>query len=117
MRCRRDDDVVTYDSRLRRLGERAASHVVVKVGAPLGPSPLDDFLTARWGAHVGRGRRTTYVPNRHEPWPLRRAEVLELDDGLVASVGLPNVAERRPDHVAFSDGVYAEFARPRRVGR
>ena len=56
------------------------------------------------------------MPNRHEPWPLRDAEVVELDDGLVASVGLPGVADRPPDHVAFSDGVHAEFSRPRQSG-
>lgn len=32
------------------------------------------------------------------------AEVLALDDGLVASVGLPDLAARPPDHVAFSPG-------------
>lgn len=116
MRFHRDGDVVAYDSRLRRLRERASSQVVVRVGAPLEPNPLDDFLTARWGAHVRRPLGTTYVPNTHETWPLRQAEVLDLDDELVASVGLPGVTGRPPDHVAFSEGVYAEFSRPRRVG-
>jgi hypothetical protein len=115
MRFQRSGDVITYDARLRRLGERPASHVVVRAGAPREPTELDDFLTARWGAHLRRGRRTTYAPNQHEPWPLRDAEVLELDDGLLASVGLPGIASRTPDHVAFSDGVHAEFTRPRNV--
>jgi uncharacterized protein YqjF (DUF2071 family) len=47
--------------------------------------------------------------------PLRDAEVVELDDQLVAAAGLPDLTERPPDHVAFSEGVYAEFTRPRRV--
>jgi len=117
MRFRRDGDVVTYQARLRRLGARPGSRVVIRVGAVRAPTPLDDFLTARWGAHVGRRRGTTFVPNTHEPWTLRDADVLELDDGLLASVGLPGVAERPPDHVAFSDGVHAEFGPPVRVGR
>lgn len=117
MRLEREGDRVTYEARLRRLGHRPRSRVVVRVGPARAASPLDDFLTARWGAHVRRGRRTTYVPNRHDPWPLRDAEVLELDDELLASVGLPGVAERPPDHVAFSDGVHAEFTRPRDVRR
>jgi uncharacterized protein YqjF (DUF2071 family) len=115
MRFHRDGDVLTYQARLRRLGERPASRVVVRVGDGREPTPLDDFLTARWGAHVARSRGTTYVRNAHEPWTLREAEVLELRDGLLASVGLPGLAERRPDHVAFSDGVHAEFALPARV--
>jgi uncharacterized protein len=43
---------------------------------------------------------------------LHDAEVLELDDGLVASVGLPDLAARPPDHVAFSPGVCTEFGFP-----
>jgi uncharacterized protein YqjF (DUF2071 family) len=112
MRFRRDGDVLTYAARLRRLGERPVSRVVVRVGEIREPTQLDDFLTARWGAHVARRRATTYVPNTHEPWTLRNAEVLELEDGLLASVGLAGIAERPPDLVAFSDGVHAEFGRP-----
>jgi uncharacterized protein YqjF (DUF2071 family) len=105
-------DRVTYDARPRRFGERPRSHVAVRVGAPRVATPLDDFLTARWGAHVRRRRRTTYVPNAHEPWPLRNAEVLALDDELVAAAGFPGLTDRRPDHVAFSEGVHAEFGPP-----
>jgi uncharacterized protein len=115
MRFRRDGDVVAYEARLRRLGARATSRVVVRAGAVREATPLDDFLTARWGAHVERRRGTTYVPNTHEPWTLRDTEVLELDDGLLASVGLPGIAQSTPDHVAFSDGVHAEFGLPVRV--
>jgi uncharacterized protein YqjF (DUF2071 family) len=111
----RTGDTVTYDAR-RRTGDRPASHVVVRVGEPYAATPLDNFLTARWGAHVRRRRGTTFVPNRHLPWELRRAELVELDDELVAAAGFPELAGRSPDRAAFSDGVYAEFARPRRVG-
>jgi uncharacterized protein YqjF (DUF2071 family) len=117
MRLRREGDVVSYDARLRRFGVRATSRVVVRAGAVRAAGPLDDFLTARWGAHVDRRRGTTYVPVAHEPWTLRDAELLELDDGLIASVGLPGIADRPPDHVAFSGGVHAEFGRPARVDR
>jgi uncharacterized protein YqjF (DUF2071 family) len=114
MRFSRTGATVTYEAR-RRLGDRPGSRVVVRVGVPREATALDDFLTARWGAHVQRRSGTTFVPNAHAPWPLRDAEVLELDDQLVAAAGLPELTERPPDHVAFSDGVYAEFTRPRRV--
>jgi uncharacterized protein len=117
MRLHRAGELVTYEATLRRRGHRPRSRVVVRVGAEREATPLDDFLTARWGAHVRRARRTTYVPNAHEPWPLRDAEVLELDDELLASVGLPGLADRTPDHVAFSEGVHAEFTRPRDARR
>jgi uncharacterized protein YqjF (DUF2071 family) len=74
--------------------------------------PLESFLTARWGFHVARFGRTWHLPNTHETWPLRRAEVLEVDDRLTASVGLGDVTGREPDHVAFSAGVTARFGRP-----
>jgi len=70
------------------------------------------FLTARWALFQGRGRRTLRMPNRHEPWVLHPAELLELDDELVGLAGLPGVTTRAPDSVLFSPGVSAEFGRP-----
>lgn len=115
MRFRRDGDLVSYDARLRGVGDRPSSRVVVRVGEVREPTALDDFLTARWGAHVGRRRGTTFVPNTHAPWTLRDAAVVELEDGLLASVGLAGLADRAPDLVAFSDGVHAEFGPPVRL--
>jgi uncharacterized protein len=115
------DDVHHYESRLRRTGSRPSSRVTVRAGAPRESTPLDTFLSARWGLHVRWLGRTLYVPNTHGPWPLREAEVLELDDELLGSVSLGELAGRTPDHVAFSDGVHTEFGfpgsatRPRRV--
>jgi uncharacterized protein len=116
MRFDRTGGTVTYDARLRT-GSRPSSHVAVRVGEPREPTSLDGFLTARWAAHLRRPWGTTYVRNRHDPWPLRSAEVVELRDELVAGVGLPGLTDRPPDHVAFSDGVRAEFSRPRRLAR
>lgn len=105
-------DVHEYRSRLRWPGPVASSHVVVRVGAPRASSTLDTFLSARWGLHVRWWGRTLYVPNRHQPWPLRDADVATLEDGLTSSVGLGELAGRPPDHVAFSDGVCTEFGLP-----
>ena len=106
------DDVHDYESHLRWPGRHARSHVVVRAGAPRASTTLDTFLSARWGLHVRWYGRTLYVPNSHEPWPLRDAEVLTLDDQLLSSVGLGELAGRPPDHVAFSDGVHTEFGLP-----
>ncbi|HYH72765.1 MAG TPA: DUF2071 domain-containing protein [Nocardioides sp.] len=111
MRHRVRGDVHTYDARLRGL-RRASSHVEVRVGAPRESTELDLFLSARWGLHTHWWGRTLHVPNQHQPWPMRDAEVLDLDDGLVASVGLPDLARRAPDHVGFSPGVSTEFGLP-----
>jgi len=117
MRHRRDGDVHTYDARLRHPGAHGSSHLVVRAGARRESTPLDDFLSARWGLHQRWWGRTLYVPNQHEPWPVHDAEVLALDDGLMASVGLPGVATRPPDHVGFSPGVFTEFGLPRDARR
>ncbi len=106
-----------YATRLRRREGRVRSSVVVRAHEPVDATPLDRFLTARWGLHVRHLGRTWYVPNAHEPWGLRRAELMHLDDGLVAAAGLPGLTERPPDHVAFSDGVHTEFGPPLRATR
>ena len=84
----------------------------IRAGAARESTELDHFLSARWGLHTRWAGRTLYVPNRHEPWPVADAEVLELDDGLMASVGLPGLADRPPDHVGFSPGVHTDFGFP-----
>ena len=107
------DGVLTYTSRRRWPGPRAAvTRVAVRPGEALGPDPLAEFLTARWGLHTRAFGRTLYVPNEHPRWPLQRAELLALDDTLVATSAPPGVAGRAPDSVLFSRGVRTEFALP-----
>ncbi len=108
----RGGDCHTYDARLRWPGASARSHIVVRAVGPAPDGPVERFLTARWGLHVEHLGRTWYIPNTHPEWPLRTAELLDLDDGLLASVGLGDVARRPPDHVAFSDGVPVAFGMP-----
>lgn len=90
------------------------SRVRVRVGARRAPGELEDFLTARWGLHERHLRRDWYVPNVHEPWPLHDAEVLDLEDTLLAAAGFPELAARPPDHVLWSPGVSVRFGFPRR---
>ncbi|WP_163505962.1 YqjF family protein [Fodinicola acaciae] len=107
MRVRRDDDHIAYDC--WRRGGGPTSHVNVRIGAPVeNPNLLEEFLTARWGLHVFNRGRTRYIPNEHPPWPLRRAELFELDDQLVAAAGLPSVGGD-PVSVLYSPGVPVRF--------
>ena len=109
------EELHVYDARLRRPGSRPTSHIVVRVGGPRASNPLDEFLSARWGLHTHHLGADLFVPNQHAPWRLRHAEVVALDDQLMGSVGLGHLAARRPDQVAFSDGVRTEFGFPRRT--
>ncbi|MFJ3308860.1 YqjF family protein [Streptomyces sp. NPDC086549] len=113
MRLGREGDVLTYSCRRRRPGARsAASRAVVRVGPPIArPTPLERFLTARWGLHVSWHGRTVHLPNEHEPWPLHRARLLHLDDDLVTAAGLPPMTSL-PVSVLYSPGVAVRFGAP-----
>ena len=75
---------------------------------------------ARWSGSsppAGGCTSPTWAAPGTSPTPTRRgrcatAELLALDDGLVAAAGLGDLARRPPDHVAFSDGVAVEFGLP-----
>lgn len=113
MRLRRERDVITYSCRRRRPPETGpASRAVVRIGPPIAePTPLEQFLTARWGLHVSWHGRTVHLPNDHQPWPLHRSELLDLDDGLVTAAGLPRMT-RPPVSVLYSPGVAVGFGTP-----
>lgn len=115
MSLARDGDVITYSSR-RIWPERASCRVVVRAGPPKRPTELDHFLTARWGLHLAWHGRTLYLPNDHPPWPLHRAELLELDAGVVAAASLGDPTGP-PDSVLHSPGVPARFGVPVAVSR
>jgi uncharacterized protein YqjF (DUF2071 family) len=109
----RADGVVTYRSTRLGPGANPSSRLSVRpADEVVDGDPLAEFLTARWGMHVARGGRTRYWPNRHDAWSLRRAELVDLDDELVADGGLPGVTDREPDSLLWSDGVDTVFAPP-----
>ena len=116
IRIDRSPGVLGYrSSRLAPPGRKAGTDFAVCPGEDVVTDPLAVFLTARWGMHhhVVR-RRPLWVPNAHAPWPLRRADLLHCDDGLVAAAGFPDVAGRTPDSVLWSPGVRTQFGMPRR---
>ena len=81
---------------------------------PGGDEDLAAFLTARWGLHTALLGQSMFIPNEHEPWTLRAAEVLLLDDGLLSAAGFPDLSGRAPDHICFAEGVRTSFGLPRR---
>jgi uncharacterized protein YqjF (DUF2071 family) len=74
------------------------------------PMPLEVWLTARWGAHTRKAGRTWWVPNEHETWLLRAAEIVELDDELLEASGVRLAGDRL--RALFSPGVRTRFGRP-----
>ncbi|MCO8270083.1 DUF2071 domain-containing protein [Actinoplanes sp. TRM 88003] len=110
MRITRAGDVLTYSTRRRWPGPRGAtSEMAVRVGEPIAePTPLECFLTARWGLHTTAWGGTRHLANEHPPWPLHRAELLSLSDELVGAAGLPQPSEP-PVSVLYSPGVAVAF--------
>lgn len=109
----RTADRISYVSARRWPDRGLRSHVTVNVGAPVEPTPLEVWLTARWGAHTRKAGRTWWVPNEHATWSLRAAEISELDDELVAAAGVRCAGPRL--RALFSPGVRARFGRPAKV--
>jgi uncharacterized protein YqjF (DUF2071 family) len=113
MQFRRQGDEVTYLCRRRWSGSRrVTSRMSIRIGEPLlAPSPLDHFLTARWGLHTRIGRRTVHLPNEHPTWPLHKAELCHLDDDLLSAAGFPDLTDP-PRSVLYSPGVPVTFGGP-----
>jgi uncharacterized protein YqjF (DUF2071 family) len=110
MQMTRHGDRITYAS-VRRWPRRGLrTRLTVEVGAVVDPTPLEIWLTARWGAHTRKAGRTWWVPNEHGPFPLHAAEVVDLDDDLVAAGGVRPTGKRL--RALFSPGVRARFGRP-----
>jgi uncharacterized protein YqjF (DUF2071 family) len=117
--CRFSAVSVERSARTVRYGSRrwrspAASSLLVEHGDVAPPDELGVFLTARWDAlTVGQGRRLRRISVEHDPWPLHRAEITELDDSLVAAAGLPAPQHRMLAH--YSPGVDVRIGLPRRL--
>lgn len=110
MRLTERDGVYTYTC--WRFGRGPRSRIAIRAGAPIAePTPLEHFVTARWGLHVHAHGRTLYVPNVHPQWTLHRADLLELEDELVPATGLP-MPEGPPASVLYSPGVPVRFGPP-----
>jgi uncharacterized protein YqjF (DUF2071 family) len=110
MRITRSSEVLRYDS-VRRWPQRGLrSQVTVRFGETVEPTALETWLTSRWGAHTRKAGRTWWVPNEHEPWLLQAAELLELDDELVAAGGVHTAGE--PLRALYSPGMRTRFGKP-----
>jgi len=98
-----------YSSR-RHLRGSAHSSIVVRPGdLTVNGDPLSEFLTARWALFTRARGRTIRLRNHHEMWRLYRAELVHLDDTLLAAAGFPGLTKRPPDSVLYSPGVTTWF--------
>ena len=106
-----DDRSVTTTTR-RRFGDAHATTEAM-LGGEVAPDELDVFLTARWGLLAATRGSIVEAKIHHEPWQLRSAELVEFEEHLSQSAGVPSWV---PERVRFSDGLPVTIDRPRRVG-
>ena len=116
MRLERAGDEITYTCG-RRWPAPAGVHsrVRLRVGEPFASyelTSLDHFLTARWVLFSSRGSRHRFARAQHDTWPLQRAALLEIDDGLLEAAGLPSPSEEPLMH--FAEGVRVRIGVPER---
>lgn len=111
----RDVHVLTYRSSRNWPGPPALrNRVQVRVGRPVDGTPLEHFLTARWRLHLGVAGGTLTAPLWHDRWPLHTAELLDLDDQLIAATGLPGPTTA-PTSVLYAPAAYGRFGLPRPI--
>jgi len=110
---------VVYRGQRRVLGSAGASYQVrVRLGAGYQEQelePLDCFLTERYRLYSSHLGRLIAVDVWHPPWPLRRAEALEVRQDLIEAAGLP--APTTPPLTHASPGVPVHIGRPKLVTR
>lgn len=63
--------------------------IAIEPGGPGELTELDHFLTARYRLYTAIRGRLGYAQIEHDPWPLRRATLLELNQNLIEAAGLP----------------------------
>jgi uncharacterized protein len=74
-------------------------------------SPLERFLTARWGLHTRTALGTAWVPITHPPLPLSRGTLARCDESLVEAAGVP-APTAPPISVLWSPGADAKVGWP-----
>jgi uncharacterized protein YqjF (DUF2071 family) len=97
----REGNTYTYTGERVRGSE--SYRLEIQVGEPIVTSDFQTWLTGRWRAYTAHLGRLLVTPVEHEPWPLRQARLVDLEQNLTHSVGLPHLPE--PPVVTFSDGV------------
>lgn len=118
MRLERSSETIRYECVRRWPGPRGArSAARIEIGDRCEPgelTPLDHFLTARWALYSAPRSGVHHARAFHEPWPLQKGRVLDLEDELVAAAGLP--APRGEPLVHYSPSVEVRIGWPQPLG-
>jgi hypothetical protein len=107
MTLEEQDGEVRYESRRQWPGPKPAElSLRYRVGERLGeavPGTFEHFLAERYVLFADAGDGLAMGVVHHRPYPLHRAEVIEVQQSLVTAAGLP--ATSGAPHVLYSPGV------------
>ena len=106
------NELITSVDRRWPRGE-AHTRIHLSIGSEItDPSPLDIFLSARWGLYsYTQSKQIRYAPISHPRWKLQRAEIISLDDSLIEAAGF--TAPVGTPHVMFAPGVPVRVGLPK----
>lgn len=112
-RAARDGDILTYSMRRRwPTRNHPGTRFSCRIGPRLSdPTPLEHFLTARWILHWSWFGHSLWAGAQHRPWILHSAELLDVDDDLIAAAGFPRPTTQSLS-VLYSPGVSAHIGPP-----
>jgi uncharacterized protein YqjF (DUF2071 family) len=100
MNLHREGDVIDYRVERRDPRSPAAGMTcrwrALEAMPPSRPGELAHFLTERYCLYAMKRGQLHRSRIEHAPWPLRRAELLSLDDSLVRSAGIEVNPSREP---------------------
>jgi uncharacterized protein YqjF (DUF2071 family) len=115
MRVSRQEGCVRYESR-RQWPRRASESTDISIApgcryvqAEL--TELDHFLTARYRLFTMLRGKLGFAPVEHRPWPLARAQALELRESLLGAAGLSRPAGEPLVH--YSEDISVRVGAPR----
>jgi uncharacterized protein len=115
MRVETDGTRIAYRCRRRNAWRPAQLSLAVTTGrlvAARSLRHLDHFLTARYAVDTSAGPLLLRAPIEHRPWPLRRAQLVALEQTLTDAAGLPPPAEAPLVHGADPVTVRTGAIRP-----
>jgi hypothetical protein len=115
---RKGNGTVTYTSERLRTGPRPATSAIAAVPqgvpSPAAPGTLEHFLAERYLLYASHRGQLYRGQVHHLPYPLQAAEVVSLDESLIAAAGLERPGT--PPLAHFAAAVNVEVFPLERVG-
>lgn len=105
----RRDSVIDYRS--KRVLEDVSFRARIRIGSRISAGPFENFLTARFRLYTQLAGKLAFADVEHEPWPLHQADLLDLRESMIPSVGIPK--PQTGPLTLFSPGVRVRVDRPR----